>query len=164
MSAWAINQLARQERRDVDLLLDAGHRLLGAQQGLLAGEDRKSLDEARRTQRDALANLRQAARRILGEAGRGSEAILDRMMARSKQPLFQARAESCSREAGSRAMLRPKVSNCLRRSRRGRHQSRRPPNRDPLRGSAQLQVGLHQRIEIVAGITSHLHDRPDSTT
>jgi hypothetical protein len=80
MSAWAINQLARQERRDVDLLLDAGHRLLGAQQGLLAGEDRKSLDEARRTQRDALANLRQAARRILGEAGRGSEAILDRMM------------------------------------------------------------------------------------
>jgi hypothetical protein len=80
ISAWTINQLARQERRDVDLLLDAGYRLREAQQGLLAGEDRKSLDEARRTQRDALASLRQAARRILGEAGHGSEATLDRMM------------------------------------------------------------------------------------
>jgi hypothetical protein len=80
ISAWTINQLARKERRDVDLLLDAGHRLREAQQGLLAGEDRKSLDEARGTQRDAIGNLRQAARRILGEAGHGSEATLDRMM------------------------------------------------------------------------------------
>jgi hypothetical protein len=80
ISAWTINQLARRERRDIDLLLDAGHRLREAQQGLLAGEDRKSLDEARRTQRDALASLRQAARRILGEAGHGREATLDRMM------------------------------------------------------------------------------------
>jgi DNA repair exonuclease SbcCD ATPase subunit len=80
VSAWTINQLARQERRDVDPLLDAGHRLREAQQGLLAGEDRKSLDEARRTQRDALASLRQAARRILVDAGHGSETTLDRIM------------------------------------------------------------------------------------
>lgn len=80
ISAWTINQLARQERRDVDLLLDAGHRLREAQQGLLAGADRKGLDEARRTQRDALASLRQVARRILAEASHGSEATLDRMM------------------------------------------------------------------------------------
>jgi hypothetical protein len=80
VSAWTINQLARQERRDIDLLLDAGHRLIEAQQGLFAGEDRKSLDEARRTQRDALARLRQAARRILVAAGHGGEAVLDRIM------------------------------------------------------------------------------------
>jgi hypothetical protein len=80
LSAWTINQLARQERRDVDLLLDAGHRLREAQRGLLAGEDRKSLDEARRTQRDALASLRQAARDILVDAGHQSDATLDRIM------------------------------------------------------------------------------------
>jgi hypothetical protein len=80
ISAWTINQLARQERREVDLLLDAGHRLREAQQGLLAGENPRSLDEARRTPRDALTSLRKTAGRILAEAGRGSEATLDRIM------------------------------------------------------------------------------------
>src|SRR6058998_3424105 len=54
LAAWTINQLARRERRDVDLLLDAGHRLREAQQRLLAGEDPGSLDEARRIEREAL--------------------------------------------------------------------------------------------------------------
>lgn len=80
VSAWAINQLARQERREVDLLLDAGHRLREAQEGLLAGDDRKSLDEARRTEREALAGLREAARRILAEEGRASETALNRIV------------------------------------------------------------------------------------
>ena len=80
VSAWTINQLARQERREVDLLLDAGHRLREAQQRLLAGEAPGSLDEARRTQRDALTSLRKGARRILAAAGRGSEATLNRIM------------------------------------------------------------------------------------
>jgi len=80
VSAWTVNQLARQERRDVDLLLDAGHRLREAQQGVLAGSDRTSLDEARRTEREALTNLRKAAARILAEAGRGSEPALNRAM------------------------------------------------------------------------------------
>jgi hypothetical protein len=79
VSAWAINQLARQARREVDLLLDAGHRLREAQEGLLAGEDRKSLDEARRNEREALAGLREAARRILTDEGRVSETALNRI-------------------------------------------------------------------------------------
>jgi hypothetical protein len=79
-SAWTVNQLARQERRDVDLLLDAGHRLREAQQGVLAGSERKALDEARRTEREALTSLRKAAGRILAEAGRGSEPALNRVM------------------------------------------------------------------------------------
>jgi hypothetical protein len=80
VSAWTINQLARRERRDVDLLLDAGHRLLEAQQRLLAGEDPGRLDEARRTERDALAGLHKAARRVLAETGRGSETTLAQVM------------------------------------------------------------------------------------
>jgi hypothetical protein len=50
-----------------------------AQQGLLAGEDRKSLDEAKRTEREALAGLREASRRILAEEGRVSETALNRI-------------------------------------------------------------------------------------
>ena len=81
VSAWTINQLARQERREVDLLLDAGHRLREAQQRLVAGEDPGRIDEARRTERDALARLHAAARRILADAGRGSESTLAKIIA-----------------------------------------------------------------------------------
>jgi hypothetical protein len=81
LSAWTVNQLARRERRDVDLLLDASHRLREAQQGLLAGKDQAGFEEARRTQRDALAALRKAAGGILAEAGRGSETTLNKVLA-----------------------------------------------------------------------------------
>lgn len=81
LSAWVVNRLARDERREIDLLLDASHRLREAQQGLLAGADQQSFEEARRTQRDALAALRKAASGILDEAGRGSETTLNRVAA-----------------------------------------------------------------------------------
>jgi hypothetical protein len=80
VSAWAVNQLARQNRREVDLLLDASHRLRQAQQGLLAGDDPRTFDEARQSQRDALRNLRRAASAILGAADRESETTLNRIM------------------------------------------------------------------------------------
>jgi hypothetical protein len=81
VSAATINQLSRRERREVDLLLDAGHRLREAQQRLLAGEDPGSLDDARRIEREALGKLRRAAQRILAESGRESSTTLDRVMA-----------------------------------------------------------------------------------
>ncbi len=99
--AWTINQLARQERREIDLLLDAGHRLREAQHGLLAGGDRKSLDEARRTQREALAGLRKASGRILAEADRGSETALNRIM----ETLQAAAVSSEGRELLARGRL-----------------------------------------------------------
>ena len=80
VSAATINQLSRRERREVDLLLDAGHRLREAQQRLLAGEDPGSLDDARRIEREALGKLRRAAQRILAESGRESSTTLDRVM------------------------------------------------------------------------------------
>jgi len=79
LSAWTINRLAREERRNVDLLLDAGHRLRQAQQELLGGSETGSLDEARQTERRALAELRKAALRILGEEGRGGDTTLNRI-------------------------------------------------------------------------------------
>jgi hypothetical protein len=61
-AAWVLNQLARRERRDVDLLLDAGHRLRQA------GLDKAAVDHARKAEIDALKRLRKAAEQ-LGASG-----------------------------------------------------------------------------------------------
>ena len=68
VAAWVLNQLARRERRDVDLLLDAGHRLRRAQVGLLRGAERQAFDRARAKEADALLRLRKAAERTLRDA------------------------------------------------------------------------------------------------
>lgn len=73
VAAWVLNQLARRERRDVDLLLDAGHRLRQAQTGLLRGEKREAFEQARTKETDALRRLRKAAERTLRDA-RGTAA------------------------------------------------------------------------------------------
>jgi hypothetical protein len=74
VSVWTVNQLARRERRQVDLLLDAGHRLREAQ------SEPKSMEAARRKQRQAMDALGVAARAILAEQGRPSEATVKRVM------------------------------------------------------------------------------------
>lgn len=61
-AAWVLNQLARRERRDVDLLLDAGHRLRQA------GLDKSAVEHARKAEIDALRRLRRAAEQ-LGASG-----------------------------------------------------------------------------------------------
>jgi hypothetical protein len=71
VAAWALNQLARRERRDVDLLLDAGHRLRQAQEGVLRGAEKTAFDDARRKESDALKRLTKASERLLRDA-RGS--------------------------------------------------------------------------------------------
>jgi hypothetical protein len=71
--AWALNQLARHERRDVDLLLDAGHRLREAQAGVLRGADRAEFERARQSEKDALRRLERAAAKLLADE-RGSAA------------------------------------------------------------------------------------------
>ena len=73
VAAWALNQLARERRRDVDLLLDAGHRLRQAQEGVVGGADREVFEKAQKTQRDALRRLTQQASQLLG--GASSQAL-----------------------------------------------------------------------------------------
>jgi hypothetical protein len=65
VAAWVLNQLARRERRDVDLLLDAGHRLRQAQAGVLRGSEKGAFEDARRKESDALKRLTKAAERLL---------------------------------------------------------------------------------------------------
>ena len=68
VAAWALNQLSRRQRRDVDLLLDAGHRLRQAQEGVVGGADRASFEKAQKTQRDALRRVTQQASELVGGA------------------------------------------------------------------------------------------------
>jgi hypothetical protein len=77
LAAWAVNQLARTNRRDVDLLLDSGKRLLDAQRESLEKGGRAGLDRARSSVDQAVARLQEAARVVLGE--RASETTLTRV-------------------------------------------------------------------------------------
>jgi hypothetical protein len=79
-AAWALNQLARRNRREVDLLLDAGHRLREAQAAALRGDERESFEHARTTEREALRRLNQEAERLLREErGGASPAVLSQI-------------------------------------------------------------------------------------
>jgi hypothetical protein len=69
LAAWVVNQLARTRGRDVDLLLDAGNRLLEEQRSGKPGS-RSAYEHQRR----ALDSLLVGAREILG--GRSSEQTL----------------------------------------------------------------------------------------
>jgi hypothetical protein len=65
--AWTVNQLARTSRRDVDLLLDAGRRIVDAQQASITKGERASLDAAQSSLRAAIYGLTESAREILGD-------------------------------------------------------------------------------------------------
>jgi hypothetical protein len=77
VAAWAVNQLARRERKELDLLLDAGHRLRTGQQEVLEGGDRERFEAARRDHDRAVRKLVASARELLGsERGTTSEQML----------------------------------------------------------------------------------------
>jgi hypothetical protein len=64
--AWTVNQLAHKERRDIDLLLDAGKRIIDAQESSIAQGGRADLDAAQASLRRAISGLTEQARAILG--------------------------------------------------------------------------------------------------
>jgi hypothetical protein len=77
VAAWAVNQLARRNRKELDLLLDAGHRLRTGQLDALEGGDRSKFEQARRDHERAIRELVAAARDILaGERGASSDQML----------------------------------------------------------------------------------------
>jgi len=75
VAAWVLNQLSRRNRREIDLLLDSGHRLRQAQASLLGGSEKESFEQAQTTQRDALRALAREAETILRERGSDSSAV-----------------------------------------------------------------------------------------
>src|SRR5580765_4234515 len=71
VGAWAVNQLARRNRKELDLLLDAGHRLRTGQVHALESGDQAQFEKARRDHEQAIRQLVAAARELLAEE-RGS--------------------------------------------------------------------------------------------
>lgn len=68
-AAWAVNQLARRHRADVEELVRLGEALRDAQDRALAGGEPGDLRAAGRARRDAVARLAGVAERILAERG-----------------------------------------------------------------------------------------------
>lgn len=71
VAAWTVNQLVRRSSREVDLLLDAGHRLIKEQ---TAGRESRSGETAGARQRAVIEELLVAARALLG--GRATDQTL----------------------------------------------------------------------------------------
>ena len=69
VSAWAVNQLARQHPQEVVALVKAGDALRKAQRDVLAGKKGADVREASRAQHEHADRLVDAARRILETAG-----------------------------------------------------------------------------------------------
>lgn len=81
VAAWALNRLTRDHRREIDLLLDSGHRLLTAQAGVLRGEAREQFEQAQRTERETIGRLVRAAEQLLTERGGASSTVLEQIAA-----------------------------------------------------------------------------------
>ena len=78
--AWAINQLARQEKAKVKALLEAGARLRKAQERALTGGHADALRAAQAEERHAVRDLTRRAEEVLKESGRpASRAIIERI-------------------------------------------------------------------------------------
>ncbi len=81
VAAWVLNQLTRRDRRDVDLLLDAGHRLREAQVGALGGAEKEEFERARKSESEALRRLTREAEKLLSERGSASGSALNQVAA-----------------------------------------------------------------------------------
>lgn len=103
--AWTVNQLAREHRREVDLLLDAGRRIVDAQQASIAEGGRAGLDAARASLRQAVADLTAAAQRVLGDQASKTT------MARVAETLRSAATEPAGRELLARGRLTVQLSD-----------------------------------------------------
>jgi hypothetical protein len=82
LSAWAVNQLARERRADLARLLEAGERLRAAHEAAVAGAGATELRVATRAERQAVAGLVEAAVEVLTAAGHpATDATRDRIAA-----------------------------------------------------------------------------------
>jgi hypothetical protein len=79
VAGWVLNQLARRRRKDIDLLLDAGHRVRQAQASLLRGEEPSAFTAARKVEQTTVAKLAKEARSLLAERGTVSQATIDQV-------------------------------------------------------------------------------------
>jgi chromosome segregation ATPase len=102
--AWTVNQLAHRERRDIDLLLDAGKRIIDAQESSISKGGRADLDAAQASLRRAISGLTAQASEILGpEASRST-------LTRVAETLRTAATAAAGRELLARGRLSEELS------------------------------------------------------
>jgi hypothetical protein len=102
LSAWAVNQLARERRADLARLLEAGERLRAAHEAAVSGAGATELRVATRAERQAVAGLLEAAVEVLTAAGHpATDATRDRIAA----TLHAAAADPAAAEQVGRGRL-----------------------------------------------------------
>ena len=104
-AAWAVNQLARRHRSDLEELVRLGELLRAAQDRALGGAESGQLRQAARARRDAVARLTDVATGILAERG-GSP------VAHAGEVAATLEAASLDAEAGA-AVLAGRLSSDL---------------------------------------------------
>lgn len=77
VAAWALNQLVRNRRKDVERLLAAGEELREAQEQLVASGDRSGFQNAAAQERELVATLARDAAALAAEAGVGTSQGLE---------------------------------------------------------------------------------------
>jgi len=103
--AWAVDQLAHTRRREVDLLLDAGKRLVDAQQASISKGSRTELDAAQASLRKSVGELTDAAAKVLGDRSSASTLV------RVSETLRAAATGAEGRELLARGCLVEEVSD-----------------------------------------------------
>jgi hypothetical protein len=81
LAAWALNQLVRNRRKDVERLLAAGTKLREAQEKLVSGGDRSGFQRAAANERELVAQLAHDGAALAAEAGAGSAQGLEEKLA-----------------------------------------------------------------------------------
>ena len=79
VAAWALNQLARRRREDLDRLLEAGRELRAAQDQLLEGGDRAAFTRAAAAERELVAELAAAATALAADEGQRGAGLREKV-------------------------------------------------------------------------------------
>jgi hypothetical protein len=79
LAAWAVNRLVRDERGQIDLLLETGRRLRDAQRRVLSGGSPRGLNEATADRRRLVKELTASVEQILSASGRSSPSVLEQV-------------------------------------------------------------------------------------
>jgi hypothetical protein len=106
-AAWAVNQLVRRHRADVEELVRLGEELRSAQDRALAGEESADLRQAGRARRDAVAQLAEQADRILVERGGASGAHAGEVVATLEAASLDEEAAAAVLEGRLASELQP---------------------------------------------------------
>jgi len=81
VAAWALNQLSRARKKDLDALLSAGEKLRAAQEELLGGGDRSAFQKAAAKERELVARLSGDAVALANEAGERAAGLQEKVSA-----------------------------------------------------------------------------------